>query len=70
MKWKDILIRAFKTFLQAFIGALVIMLPNADFTDLTTLKTTLISIVIGALASGISAVMNIIINYLKKYQKS
>lgn len=69
-KLKDILVRSLKTFVQAFIATLVVMLPNADFTDLTTLKTTLISIVIGALASGISAVMNIIINYLKKYQKS
>lgn len=68
MKWKDISVRAFKTFLQAFIGSLVIMLPNTDFTDLSTIKTTLISVVIGASACGLSAVMNIAINYLNKFK--
>lgn len=66
MKWKDILVRALKTFIQAFIGSLTIMLPATDFTDLSTIKTTLLSVFIGALASGVSAVMNIIINYCKK----
>jgi len=66
MKWKDILNRALKTFIQGFVGSLVVMLPATDFTDLTTIKTTLISIVIGASASGLSAVMNIVINCFKK----
>lgn len=66
MKWKDILTRALKTFIQGFIGSLVVMLPATDFTDLTTIKTTLISVIIGASASGLSAVMNIVINYCKK----
>ena len=30
---KDILIRAGKTFIQAFLGSLAITLPNCDFTD-------------------------------------
>lgn len=59
---KDILIRALKTFLQGFLGALAITLPTSDFSNTEVLK----SLLIGALAGGISAVMNLILNYLKK----
>lgn len=61
-KVKDILIRAIKTFIQGFLGALAITLPSADLTDVALVK----SILIGALAGGISAVMNLIINLLNK----
>ena len=54
---KDILIRAFKTFIQGFLGALAVTLPNADITSTEVLK----SLLIGALAGGISAVMNFVI---------
>ena len=53
---KDICIRAFKTFIQGFLGALVITLPTTDLTNTELLK----SILIGAAAGGISAVMNFI----------
>lgn len=59
---KDILIRALKTFIQGFLGALAITLPSTDLTDGALVK----SILIGALAGGISAVMNLIINLLNK----
>jgi hypothetical protein len=62
MKYKDILIRALKTFIQGFLGALVVTLPNADITSSEVLK----SLLIGAIASGISAVMNIFINAYDK----
>lgn len=61
-KVKDILIRAIKTFIQGFLGALAITLPSTDLTDVALVK----SILIGALAGGISAVMNLIINLLNK----
>lgn len=61
-KVKDILIRAIKTFIQGFLGALAITLPSTDLTDVALVK----SILIGALAGGISAVMNLIINMLNK----
>lgn len=61
-KVKDILIRAIKTFIQGFLGALSITLPSTDLTDVALVK----SILIGALAGGISAVMNLIINLLNK----
>jgi len=59
---KDIIIRALKTFLQGFLGALTITLPNSDFSDETVIK----SILIGAVAAGISAVMNLFLGYLNK----
>lgn len=62
---KDILIRAFKTFIQGFLGALAITLPTTDLTNYELVK----SILIGAVAGGISAVMNLIINLLKKEEK-
>lgn len=60
--WKDIGIRAVKTFIQGFLGALAITLPNSDFSDTTILK----SIIVGAVAAGISAVMNMTVQLLQK----
>ena len=60
--WKDILIRAIKTFFQGFLGALAVTLPNSDFSDTAILK----SILIGAVAGGISAVMNMTVQLLQK----
>lgn len=59
---KDILIRAGKTFIQGFLGALAVTLPSSDFSDMSVVK----SLLIGAIAGGISAVMNLIINLLNK----
>ncbi len=60
---KDILIRAAKTFVQAFISYLSI---DAFFgvTDLTTLKKLALSLLVGALAAGVSAVWNSLIEWL------
>ncbi len=58
----DILIRALKTFIQGFLGALVVTLPNSDLTNYTVLK----SLLIGAVSAGISAVMNLILSLLNK----
>lgn len=57
---KDILIRALKTFIQGFLGALAVTLPNSDFSNMQVVK----SLLIGAVAGGVSAVMNLIINLL------
>jgi len=62
---KDIFVRAIKTFIQGFLGALAVTLPTTDLTNTELLK----SILIGAVAGGISAVMNLIINILKKSEK-
>ena len=57
---KDILIRACKTFIQGFLAVLVVELPNIDLGNEEFVK----SIMIGAVAGGISAVMNLIIQKL------
>ena len=52
-----------KTFIQGFLSALVVSLTSTnDYSDISILKGFLI----GAVASGISAVMNLIINKLNK----
>lgn len=61
-KLKDILIRAFKTFIQGFLATLIVLLKETDLTDENLLK----SVLIGALAGGISAVMNLILKALEK----
>ena len=60
-KLKDILIRTIKTFVQGFLGALIVILPEGDYTSTDFLKSALI----GALAGGICAVMNLIIQLLE-----
>lgn len=62
---KDILIRALKTFVQGFLAALVITLPSSDLTQEEVVK----SLLLGAVAGGISAVMNLILKYLDKGEK-
>lgn len=62
-KVKDILIRAGKTFVQAFISYLSI---DAFFgvTDLTALKKIALSLLVGALAAGGSAVWNSLLEWI------
>lgn len=61
-KFKDILVRAFKTFIQAFLSSLVVFINTNQNIDEKVLKSALM----GALAGGISAVMNLIIKMLNK----
>lgn len=58
----DIFRRAVKTFLQSFLASLVVFLNNYTTLD----KKVVISALIGALASGLSAVMNYVIKLLDK----
>ena len=58
----DILKRALKTFLQGFIGALPVTISYGELTDEAFMK----ALFIGALAGGISALMNAILTALKK----
>ena len=64
-KTKDIVTRALKTFIQGFLGALAITIPTSDLTNATVVKSALI----GAIAGGISALMNFIIELLKKEEE-
>lgn len=57
-KVKDILIRMIKTFIQGFLATLVVSTQSGN-VEITK------SIIIGALAGGISAVMNLAIKMLE-----
>lgn len=65
-KLKDILIRALKTFVQAFLSAVSVD-TLLGVTDLDTLKKVLISILIAATAAGISAVWNMATELIDKH---
>ena len=58
-KWKDIVIRAAKTFAQAFLASLVVDISRIG-GGWNVVRTALIS----AAAAGISAVMNLALAYL------
>ena len=62
-KLKDILARASKTFVQAFLSSFTI---DSVFgvTDVETLKRIGLSILVGAVAAGISAVWNSLMEYI------
>lgn len=59
--WQDILCRAAKTFLQAFIASIPV-----DAVFLAGGWTVWRSALLSAAAAGISAVMNLILEWLKK----
>jgi len=61
-KVKDILVRAGKTFIQGALAYLTIALANCDLTSTEAIR----SVLIGALAGGISALMNVILAELNK----
>lgn len=69
MKLKDWQIRALKTFVQAFGGTLVpelcLVLSNG-LTDISAAHKILFPVICAALAAGISAVWNVILEQLKK----
>lgn len=62
---KDILNRALKTFIQGFLASMIVSINNATSVNETMLK----SAILGAIAGGISAVMNMIIQYLDREEK-
>lgn len=62
---KDILNRALKTFIQGFLASMVVSINNATSVNETMLK----SAILGAVAGGISAVMNMVIQYLDREEK-
>lgn len=62
---KDFIWRIVKTFFQAVVSALVVFLADGvDFTNKEAVKT----LIVGVIAAGISAVMNI--NKVKKQPES
>ena len=66
---KDWQIRALKTFAQAFFGVLVpevCMILNGSLSDWAGAKAVLVPLVCSALAAGISAAWNIVLEQLKE----
>lgn len=61
INWKDIGIRCLKTFIQGVVAYLAVSISTTDFSNKEAIK----SLVIGAIAGGVSALMNIINNLLK-----
>ena len=64
-KVKDIVARASKTFIQAFIGSFTI---DAFFgvTDTETIKKIGLSMLVAAVAAGVSAVWNMLLDLIYK----
>lgn len=62
-KIKDILIRMIKTFIQGFLATLVVTFQSGN-VEITK------SAIIGALAGGISALMNFIVNLLERGEEN
>ena len=62
-KIKDILARAGKTFIQAFIGSITI---DGFFgvTDLDTIKRIGLSMLVAGVAAGVSAVWNMALDFI------
>lgn len=67
-KLKDWQIRAIKTFIQAFGGVLVpeLVAILTGGTDLTALQAVLAPVICAALAAGISAAWNVILERLRE----
>lgn len=61
INWKDIGIRCLKTYTQGVVAYLAVSISTTDFTDKEAIK----GLVIGTIASGVSALMNIINSLLK-----
>jgi Na+/H+-dicarboxylate symporter len=62
--WKDVGIRALKTFIQAAVSIAVANLAGVDFIEGENLQNALIGIAISAGAAGVSAVWNAVLSPL------
>lgn len=70
-KTKNILERAGKTFVEAFVSSIIanLALFNDALGDAAALKSVAISVGVGAVAAGISAAWNAISGYLVTTKK-
>lgn len=70
---KDWMVRALKTFVQAFFGVLipefVVMLRDGTVMGWNKFWTLMVPVLCAALAAGISAAWNIIAEVLKKQEE-
>lgn len=61
ISWKDIGIRCLKTFIQGVVAYLAVSISTTDFNDKEAIK----GLIIGTIASAVSAVMNLVNSLLK-----
>lgn len=68
VKWKDVLIRALKTFVEAFVGAVAV---NRMFgvADWGTFKSILTETALAGISAGVCAVWNMIICAVKRQEE-
>lgn len=70
---KDWMVRALKTFVQAFFGVLipefVVIIRDGSMMGWSKMWTLLVPVLCAALAAGISAAWNIISEVLKKQEE-
>lgn len=59
MKWKETIVRAVRTFLQAAVGYVAANLALIEWTDETALKKGVTALITAAVACGLAAIMNL-----------
>lgn len=65
INWKDIMIRAGKTFIEAFIASIGVNVDKlSEIQDIESAKIIITPILIGGVAAGFSAIWNTILNYI------
>ena len=62
---KEWLRRAIRTYIQAAVGYVAMVVPNIDYSDTSVLKTTLIGVGLSAVSAGIAAIMNADWNHIE-----
>jgi hypothetical protein len=60
MNWKDIFVRAGKTFVQAFVSALIVSLTGVNLFATADQENFWLGVLMSAGAAGVSAAWNII----------
>ena len=60
---KDIIIRAAKTFIQAFLGAVTV---DSAINKSEDLKSVFLSLTVAGISAGVSAVWNMLLNIKKE----
>lgn len=63
INWRDVGIRAVKTFVQAFIGAVTID-SLIGITDADALKKALVGLAVAGVSAGVSALWNFVKGYI------
>ena len=71
INWKDVWNRTWKTFLQGFFSAEIVLTPAMfmEIKDVSTFWKVVTPIIVGGVAGGICAVWNMAKDYFSKEEK-